>query len=455
VTRPDGGAFDTADLQKLERYAVHGVRLIAAPEKLLAKRSDGTLPLASEGVIGISAGLREAEWLSADGYTVRPNITIARLAADEPWHLVRDSKRGALLQAGSGSMLPPVARVAYVPDTYAYDYDGSQFGSRLVHGPDFVGGSDTAIECRMHGTGTSSFVGSAGYGVDPEATVVSIRIADCGGNVSLLAFSAAVDWIVNQGRTLYGTGPVNASWGGTHDHNPEAAELLKLHSEGFALIASAANNNIDASATYPCAGADICVGATDQSDSRSSWSNFGPKVQIYAPGDDISFVGPDGHSWGLTGTSASAPQVVGTLLLLEGQYPSLPLDRLKDIILQNATVGVLKNLGTGSINRLLYAGPAVEVVGTNFFRYASSAKRFTSSVQLYFVGASATASQWVDFYRGGKGADGRCQGKPYVRGMLSAGSAVVVQTGWAKPPAMGCFATELGAVFDRRVAVLP
>lgn len=455
VRRADEGVIQEKDLAAiptkiLDAKGEHGFAVFARYDRVMGIRTDGG----------------GAEILKAQGFSVEPNYQFKLLetlssfmagnGGEIPWHLRRIAERAN--STGTFNLLPATGGVAYVFDTYAYDTeDGEQFGDRLIRGPDFVGGSDVDFSCRFHGTGMADLI----HQTNPSARIVTIRVGGCDETVSWLASQAAGDWLADHGAALYGPGPINLSFGASgFTQNPLAKQFARLKLLGFVTVAAAANESRDAATVAPCRYADLCIGASDEGDQRADFSNYGKTLSLFAPGKDMAFTamnldGTGSALWSGDGTSASAPLVVGTWTLLRGAFPALTPSRITSLLVANATAGALADIGSGSPNRLLYAGPVTETIGVNFFRYIKTGKKFSARVQLSLNGG-VTQSTWVDFYRGGKGADGKCQGRPYVRAKVdTVGFATAAVTGWSTPPVKGCFITELGLVSERQVTVLP
>jgi hypothetical protein len=456
VRRTDGAPFTPRDLEAIIGSKDRGtseIRLFAVP---VALKSAAGKALASEMVevpsrlLGIRGSERAAAAIG-EVYEVTPNYRYQGLEFNGTWYLPRITQR-APWTPDTVLAPPPSVQTVYTLDTYAYGSESGTLESRVVRGPDFVGGSDSASECRTHGM----LVAGVLHTVNPGAKIVSIRVTNCSGEISFLSSSAAFQWMLDEGLARHGVGPMNLSWGAEGiERTPEAAYLAKLKARGVISVAAAGNNNGDARFNPPCNGSDLCVGASTSEDTRASFSAWGAKIHIFAPGKDVQF--NDGSvGYGANGTSLSAPMVAGALTLLKGQYPALGYDRLRAILLANATKGALEEatLGDGSPNRLLYIGEPAEEVGKHFFRFAKGAARFTASAEL-ILNEGPSPSAWVDFYRGPKGPDG-CKGRPYARGTVSAlGVVTVAQSGWGVVPAKACFTTELGLVVERRVVTLP
>ena len=101
------------------------------------------------------------------------------------------------------------------------------------------------------------------------------------------------------------------------------------------------------------------MGSTTNTDARSSFSNFGTCVDLFAPGSNIVSAGiaNDMATSTLSGTSMSAPHVAGVAARHAAAGGGTPA-QIHAAIIGDATTGVVGNPGTGSPNRLLYANPA-------------------------------------------------------------------------------------------------
>jgi len=114
---------------------------------------------------------------------------------------------------------------------------------------------------------------------------------------------------------------------------------------GVVIVAAAGNNNKN-KPVFPCnfSGV-ICVGAMDAAGNKLKSSNFGHKVDIYAPGENIISTIPVGKESEIVringydsrnGTSHAAPFIAGLAALLKSQNPEMPVAEVKRRILANA-----------------------------------------------------------------------------------------------------------------------
>lgn len=97
---------------------------------------------------------------------------------------------------------------------------------------------------------------------------------------------------------------------------------------GASIVVAAGNSNTDVSNFSPasCTGV-ITVGATNTLGQRASYSNFGTRIDLMAPGGDslaqvFSTLGNNRYG-GMTGTSMAAPHVAGVLALMKSRRPGL------------------------------------------------------------------------------------------------------------------------------------
>ncbi len=107
----------------------------------------------------------------------------------------------------------------------------------------------------------------------------------------------------------------------------------------------------------------IVVGATTSGDNKSSFSAFGPSVDLMAPGSGVQTTNTGSGYASVSGTSFSAPLTAGLIALVWSANPSLTPDEVEAIIKAGAddlgASGIDNTFGYGrinSFNSLLLAG---------------------------------------------------------------------------------------------------
>jgi subtilisin family serine protease len=252
--------------------------------------------------------------------------------------------------------------------TYSYDFDGagvhayiidtgirsshSEFLGRVGSGYDFIDNDSDPEDCNGHGTHVSGTIGSDTYGVAKNVTLHGVRVLDCSGSGSTSGVIAGIDWVTANHIT---PAVANMSLGGGASSSVDSA-INNSVAQGVVHVVAAGNSNADACNYSPArATGAITVGASTSSDARSSFSNWGSCVDVFAPGSGIASTwhSSDTSVNTISGTSMASPHVAGVaaLLLDAGVSAADVPGRIKQIATQNMLTGV----GTGSPNLLLHA----------------------------------------------------------------------------------------------------
>jgi len=297
----------------------------------------------------------DAEALSQDfrvKYVEEDSVVTADVTQNNPpWGLDRIDQRNRPLSGtytynwtGSGVR-------AYVIDT-GIRTTHNEFGGRASNVFDAFGGS--GADCNGHGTHVAGTIGGATYGVAKSSMPRGVRVLDCNGSGSNSGVIAGVDWV-----RLSHIAPAvaNMSLGGGISSALDTA-VNNLHNANVTIAVAAGNSNANACNSSPARAANaITVGSTTTTDARSSFSNFGTCLDLFAPGSGIlsAWFSSNTATATLSGTSMASPHVAGVAALYKQANPSASSTTIRNAIVNNATTNVVTNPGTGSPNRLLYS----------------------------------------------------------------------------------------------------
>ncbi len=231
------------------------------------------------------------------------------------------------------------------------DDDGNGFIDDLI-GWNFTNSNMYPMDTEGHGTWVSGFANAT--------TNNNLGVASISYNLELMPVKG-----LNYNSIIYaaenGADVINCSWGGTSysQANKEAIEYV----DGLGSIVVAAAHNYNNSvpvypASYPYV---ISVAALDSQDTKTPYTNYGPCIDVSAPGPQstqpmISLGLGNNYAMTTLGTSFSSPIVTGLIGLIKSYHPTWSRDELVKQLLyttddiNSLNPGYENLLGTGRIN---------------------------------------------------------------------------------------------------------
>ena len=280
-----------------------------------------------------------------DGY-----VTVGGTQTPAPWDLDRLDQAAVPLDSSFTVDDDGTGVHAYIVDTGVRPTHADLVG-RVTTGLDVVGDGRPGYDCNDHGTFVAGLLGGTLFGVAKHVSIVSVRTMNCAGTGTFSGIIAGVDWI-----TAHAQKPAvaNMSLGGPTYAPLDAAVATSIGS-GVVDVVAACNENVGACAVSPARlPAAITVGATDSTDQRSSFSNFGSCLDLFAPGTSVvSLLGSSDNGLGIgSGTSFASPLVAGIAALVLQRHPTFTASQITDAITDASVRGVVGSPGTGSPNRL-------------------------------------------------------------------------------------------------------
>jgi subtilisin-like proprotein convertase family protein len=285
------------------------------------------------------------------------------------WGLDRIDQRS--LPLNNSYTFPNTASLvkAYIIDT-GIRFSHVDFGGRAISGFDAIDGG-AADDLNGHGTHVAGTVGGTTYGVAKSVVLVGVRVLDASGFGTTDSVVAGIDWVTGNHRP--GEPAVaNMSLGGGTDSILDSAVTNSIAS-GVTYGVAAGNSNANACTFSPArVPTAITVGATDITDARASFSNFGSCLHIFAPGVNITSDWNTGDTATntISGTSMATPHVVGAAALVLKKFPTYTPAQVRSYLVDNASNGKVISPGTGSPNKLLFVVNTAPVA--NDYRLSAS-----------------------------------------------------------------------------------
>ncbi len=261
-----------------------------------------------------------------------------------------------------------------------------------------------------HGTALASIIVGKTLGVSSDATLKSVKIP-LGQSISISVLLNAFNAVLSDHQLTPGVKVVNCSW-----NIPKSlildSKIQELQNHGLVVVAAAGNDMVDANTLSPVGlNTVLGVAASDAYDRVISWgtgagSNWGPDVDITAPGIDVSVLTVNGEIETKSGTSIAAAIVSGAVCQFIVDNPLVSsASTIQNIILTSAKYDMLFRNETiyGTTPNVLIYIPYSELIISppkeNRIIEIQKGTTFTIPVQL----ASPAASIKIyDFMRGVK-----------------------------------------------------
>ena len=285
-----------------------------------------------------------------------------------PWNLDRIDQTGLPLD---GSYNPRAAAPlasqhwvhVYILDT-GIDMNHVVFNNVTItldyHSPQFT----STVDCNGHGTKVASILAGYTTGVVSTGTgnvesfarihLHIVRGLGCSGQALSTDIIQTLNWI-----QLHGVRPsiVSMSLGSPKSLALNAMVESLIETGEFLVVVAGGNDNTDACTRSPSSAFGVkAVGATNTADQRASYSNYGPCLTAFAPGDFIygAKLGSYNQITPGSGSSYACPIFVGSIVRYMISHPTVvnPFQAFNQVI-KESIAGAVSNAGPGSPNKLV------------------------------------------------------------------------------------------------------
>ncbi len=280
-------------------------------------------------------------------------VALSSTQSSPTWGLDRVDQRNLPLSSSYTYNATGSGVTAYIIDT-GIRATHNDFGGRVASGYTAISDGNGSTDCNGHGTHVSGTVGGGTYGVAKSVTLKPVRVLDCSGSGTDSGVIAGVDWVTGNKS---GPAVANMSLGGGVSSALDSAVQRSISAGVTYAVAAGNDSGADACNGSPSrVGAALTVGSSTSSDARSSFSNIGTCLDLFAPGSSITsdWYSSNTATNTISGTSMATPHVTGAAALYLQSNPSASPSTVASAIVNGATSNVLTGVGTGSPNKLLY-----------------------------------------------------------------------------------------------------
>jgi subtilisin family serine protease len=276
------------------------------------------------------------------------DVTQSMDANGDPWGLDRVDQQAGPLSRTYTYTATGAGVHAYIIDTGIWDLH-PDFGGRANNVYDAFGATGT--DCHGHGTHVAGTIGGSTYGLAKGVSLHGVRVLSCAGLGLTSQIIAGIDWVR---QNAVKPAVANMSLGGGLSTALNDA-TTNLWNSGVFVAVAAGNDNVDACTASPASATGaFTAAASEKTDAKASYSNWGNCVEAYGPGSAIvsDFLG--GTTMSLSGTSMASPHFAGVAVLYKATYGDQPSATVSNWIVTNATNGVITGNPAGTPNKLLY-----------------------------------------------------------------------------------------------------
>ncbi|EGS19557.1 alkaline protease-like protein [Thermochaetoides thermophila DSM 1495] len=318
------------------------------------RRFKGFAGKLDDKVLDAVRSLPEVEYVEQEAvYTINAYVS----QTNAPWGIARISQKTSGKTTYVYDNSAGAGTCAYVIDTGIYT-SHSDFGGRATFAANYVDNSNT--DGNGHGTHVAGTIGGTTYGVAKKTKLYAVKVLNASGSGSTSGVVAGINFVASDhvNRNCPNGTVANMSLGGSYSASINNAANA-LVDAGVFLAVAAGNDNANAANYSPASAAKACtVAATDSSDRKASYSNYGSVVDVLAPGSNIlsTWIGSTTAKNTISGTSMASPHVAGLGAYIMGLKGKMGGEALCTYIKNTALSGVISGFPSSTTNKFAFNG---------------------------------------------------------------------------------------------------
>jgi len=225
-----------------------------------------------------------------------------------PWGVKRMKADEAIKQVDTST------QIVCVVDT-GTNWDHPDLKGQIFDGKSFVSGNPSWMDDNGHGTHVAGIVAATANDIDTQgvsqALILTAKVLNSYGSGYGSAIAEGIIYCVDKGASV-----INMSLGSPASGGPDKliSSAIQYAKENDVITVCAAGNDSEA-VGYPAKNCTYAVAASDEVDTLAWFSNFGPEINVIAPGVRIMSTSMNGGLEEMSGTSMAAPHVAGMVAL--------------------------------------------------------------------------------------------------------------------------------------------